>query len=103
MGSTGGVAAAKMAAVPVKAPREALTGKAAFQAAGSRRRGARRSERGGYWRGERGKPVASGRAKTQESHKVPRMGQYVSHAWSYLCPTRGTGMVPRVGPVKSLR
>ena len=36
-------------------------------------------------------------ASTHESRKVPRMGQYASHAWSYMCPTRGAICVPRVG------
>ena len=35
-------------------------------------------------------------AKTQERRKVPRGGQYASHAWSYMCPTRGTGQVSSV-------
>ena len=92
--------------LPVKAPRDALTGKAAFQAAGYRRRRSRRSERGATGvesAANRSGRIEAPKAKTQESRKVPRVGQYASHAWSYMCPTRGTGMVPRVGQVKSLR
>ena len=92
--------------LPVKAPRDALTGKAAFQAAGYRRRGSRRSERGATGvesAANRSGRIEAPKAETQESRKVPRVELYVSHAWSYMRPTRGTGMVPRVGQVKSLR
>ena len=99
MGSTGGVAAAKMAAVPVKAPRDALTGKAAFQAAGYRRRGSRRSERGATGvesAANRSGRIEAPKAETQESRKVPRVELYVSHAWDRHGSTRGTGQVPSV-------
>ena len=96
--------AAKMAAFPVKAPREALTGKAAFQAAGYRRRGARRT--GGYWHGERGEPVGAHRgANGQDAREpqcptrgaicVPRMGQYASHAWDWSSPSGEAGREAR--------
>ena len=79
-----------MAAVPVKAPRDALTGKAAFQAAGYRRRGSRRSERGG---------ATGAESAANRSHRGgPRRKRATkSHAWDNMCPTRGAICVPRVG------
>ena len=78
--------------LPVKAPRDALTGKAAFQAAGYRRRGSRRSERGAA-----GVESAANRSGASRRQRPRRKRAEKSHAWSYMCPTRGAICVPRVG------
>ena len=78
--------------LPVKAPRDALTGKAAFQAAGYRRRGSRRSERGGLL-ARRARRTGRGASRRQgPRHKRAAK----SHAWDRHGSTRGTGQVPSV-------